>query len=58
MWVVVLRKFQYRKGDLPISEKLSEEVLTLPMYPTLHKEEMDYIAKSISEFQAIKLKMA
>jgi dTDP-4-amino-4,6-dideoxygalactose transaminase len=35
----------------PISEKLSEEVLTLPMYPTLHKEEMDYIAKSISEFK-------
>jgi len=34
----------------PISEKLSE-VLTLPMYPTLHKEEMDYIAKSISKFK-------
>ena len=45
------RKFQCKKGDLPISEKLSEEVLTLPMYPTLHKEEMDYIAKSISEFK-------
>jgi perosamine synthetase len=44
------RKFQFKRGDLPVTEKLSEEVLTLPMYPTLRKEEMDYIAKSIDEF--------
>jgi len=47
------RKFGHRKGELPVTEKLSEEVLTLPMYPTLHREEMDYIAKSISEFKGI-----
>lgn len=47
------RKFQCKRGDLPITEKLSEEVLTLPMYPTLHKGEMDYIAKSIEEFMGV-----
>jgi len=47
------RKFQCKRGDLPITENLSEEVLTLPMYPTLHKEELDHIAKSIDEFIGI-----
>ena len=44
------RNFKHKKGELPITEKLSEEVLTLPMYPILLKDEMDYIAKSIDEF--------
>jgi perosamine synthetase len=44
------RKLKHRKGDLPETEKLSREVLTIPMYPTLQNKEMDYIAKSISEF--------
>ena len=44
------RKFKHKKGDLPVTEKLSEEVLTLPMYPTLLDDEMDYIAKSIGGF--------
>lgn len=44
------RKFKHKRGDLPATEKLSEEVLTLPMYPTLLEDEMDYIAKSVGEF--------
>lgn len=43
-------KLKHRKGDLHVTEKLSGDVLTLPMYPTLQKEEMAYIAKSIGEF--------
>jgi perosamine synthetase len=46
------RRFHYKRGELPISERLSEEVLTLPMYPTLDKEKMDYISKNISEFMS------
>jgi len=37
-------------ADLPATDMLSRQVLTLPMYPTLEPAEMDYIADSIKEF--------
>jgi len=40
-------KFKYKKGDLPITEKISEKVLTLPLYPELTEKEMDYITYEI-----------
>ncbi|MCD6109004.1 MAG: DegT/DnrJ/EryC1/StrS family aminotransferase [Thermoplasmata archaeon] len=43
-------KFGYKEGDLPITEEISKKVLTLPMYPALKEEEMDYVANSIKEF--------
>lgn len=42
-------KFKYKGGELPTTEKLSEQVLTLPMYPTLTREEMDYMSDTIKE---------
>jgi perosamine synthetase len=44
------KEFGYREGYLPVTEKVASEVLTLPMYPTLTKEEMDYIGAQISNF--------
>jgi len=44
------KKFGYKDGDLPKTEKLSERVLTLPMYPVLKKQDLDYIAESIKAF--------
>jgi len=35
---------------LPVTEDLSGRVLTLPMYPTLTVEGMDYIAKEVKAF--------
>ena len=29
----------YKKGDLPITEKISQEIFSLPMYPTLSEDE-------------------
>lgn len=43
-------KFGYKGGELPLTEKISHEVLTLPMHPTLSKKEMDYIAEQIYSF--------
>lgn len=37
----------FGKGLLPITEQISKEVLTLPMYPDLTRKEMDDIAKLI-----------
>ena len=36
--------------DLPVTEKVSKDVLTLPIYPTLTKEEMKYIVEEIKRF--------
>jgi perosamine synthetase len=44
------KKFGYKEGELPTTEKLSEHVLALPMYPTLTLEEMDYTLDGIKEF--------
>jgi perosamine synthetase len=35
---------------LPVTEEISTQVLTLPMYPTLTKEERDYIVAEIKRF--------
>ena len=44
------KEFGYREGHLPLTEKVASEVLTLPMYPTLTKEEIDYVAQAIEDF--------
>lgn len=38
------------KIKLPVTEEMSSHVLTLPMYPALTKEEMDYIIEEIKNF--------
>lgn len=40
----------YKKGDLPVSEDLAENCLSLPMYPELTEEQIDYVGSSIKEF--------
>ncbi len=35
---------------LPVSEKLAEEILSLPMYPELGAEQIEYIAGCVREF--------
>ncbi len=40
----------YRKGDLPISEEMSEKVLSLPMHPFITREEQDLVINSILDF--------
>ena len=38
------------KCDLPITENLSRQVLTLPMYPALTENEIDFIADQVAAF--------
>lgn len=40
----------YKEGDLPITEKLSNTVFSLPMHTELEKDQLDYICDSILEF--------
>ena len=43
------KEFHCKKGDLPVTEKMSETLLTLPLYPTLTKKEMDYMITMIEK---------
>jgi len=40
----------YNSGDFPVSEKLSEQVLSLPMHTELNEEQLQYITMAIHEF--------
>ena len=43
-------KFGTKKGMLPITENISGQVLTLPLYPNMTMEEKQYLVESIDEF--------
>ena len=40
----------YKKGDFPVSERLAETVLSLPMHTELTEEQLEYITETIQEF--------
>ena len=37
----------YRKGDLPITEQLTSEILSLPMFPHILQSQLEYVAEKI-----------
>lgn len=39
----------YRGGDFPVAEQMAREVLSLPMYPHMHKEQIEYVCTSLRE---------
>ena len=43
-------KFGHTPGELPATERISDQVLTIPMYPTLSQKEIDYISEQIKNF--------
>jgi len=40
----------WKEGDFPITETLAGDILSLPMYPELTLEQIDYVIASIYEF--------
>jgi dTDP-4-amino-4,6-dideoxygalactose transaminase len=40
----------YQRGDFPVSERCAEQVLSLPMYPELTPEFIDYVVETIEQF--------
>jgi dTDP-4-amino-4,6-dideoxygalactose transaminase len=40
----------YKNGDFPVTEKLSNEVLSLPIYPEMTDEQVLFVADNINEF--------
>jgi dTDP-4-amino-4,6-dideoxygalactose transaminase len=43
----------YKKGDFPNTEKYSKKIISLPIYPELTDEEIEYIASKVKKFYTI-----
>lgn len=40
----------YKKGDFPVSEKVCEEIIALPIYPEITKDEVEFVCDTIKSF--------
>ena len=47
------RYLGYSSGSFPVASNLQEEILSLPMYPELTEEMIEYVAHSISSFYSL-----
>ena len=44
------KKFGYKKGDFPITERICEEVISLPVHEFILKDQREFIVEMIKEF--------
>ena len=47
-------KKQFGNIKLPLTEKFSKEILSLPINPHMRKDEVNYVIKKVNEFLKIK----
>jgi dTDP-4-amino-4,6-dideoxygalactose transaminase len=45
-----LEHLGYKEGDMPEAERAAKEVLAIPIFPEITKEEQDYIISTINDF--------
>jgi perosamine synthetase len=45
------QKFQYSEGICPVSEHAYDEILSLPIFPDMRNEDLDYVINQIKEFK-------
>ncbi|UCF64022.1 MAG: DegT/DnrJ/EryC1/StrS family aminotransferase, partial [bacterium] len=43
----------YKNGDFPITEKVMQEIISLPMYPELSEEQITYVVENLKEFLSV-----
>ncbi len=39
----------HKRGDFPVSESVADEILSLPMFPHMSKEQVEYVCKNLKE---------
>ncbi len=40
----------YKKGEFPVTEKLADEILSLPIFPEMTQEQVEYVCEKIRDF--------
>ena len=43
-------RYEYKQGDYPIAEEIGEKTISIPLYPRLKQEEIEYIVRFIKSF--------
>ncbi len=44
------RHLGYKVGDFPVTEQMTEEIISLPIYPELGLDEVNYVCQTIGDF--------
>jgi dTDP-4-amino-4,6-dideoxygalactose transaminase len=39
-----------KAGSLPVTEKLADQILSLPMYPEMNQEHIEYVVRAVKDF--------
>lgn len=47
------KHLNYQKGDFPIAEKQTTQLLSLPIYPEMEKEKVEYVCDKIRSFFSV-----
>ena len=45
--------FGYKKGDFPVCEDIASKTITLPFYPKLHNDEINYICENVVKIAGV-----
>ena len=45
----VFLKLGYKKGDFPVSEKVSDRIFSIPMHPYINKHDQDKVIKTLQK---------
>ena len=40
----------WKPGDFPVAEKAANEILSLPLFPTMTDEQVDYVVEAVADF--------
>lgn len=44
------RYLGYKEGDFPVAEQYTRKIISLPMYPQLNREQIEYVVQEIKRF--------
>ncbi len=44
-----IENFGYKKGDFPQTEKMFDGIISLPLYPSMSREDVDYVIEAVCE---------
>jgi dTDP-4-amino-4,6-dideoxygalactose transaminase len=46
----IRKKYEYRRGDFPLADKICDEILSLPVGPWFTDDQIDYVADQVQAF--------